>query len=73
MGEKTEFELGSHLLHCFDVQAHVTGETPELIDERRKVAGEIVAEIYKTGKIPFSAPQGVEIQVTINHGGGGGP
>lgn len=73
MGEKTEFEFGSHQLHCFDVQAHVTGETPDLIDERRQEAGKIVADIYKHGKIPFSTPQGIEIQVTINHGGGGGP
>ena len=70
MGKKT---FGSHKLHCLDIHCHITGETPKLVKKRKKKAGKILARYFKTGKVPDTTPQGIELQVTENHGSGGGP
>ena len=65
--------MSERTIYCLDVHCHITGETPELVTERKEQAKGIVAEFFNSGKVPDTTPIGIEFQVTDNHGSGGGP
>lgn len=73
--EKTDYNFGSHVLHCRErsVTLHVTGETPEIVEERWKIGSDLLAAYVKTGKLPAATPQGIVLKVSdlVNHGSGG--